>query len=142
MAYDVKALFFDGTEAIAGAVVPSKLVWMGETHSVQGNVRIDARVVGADFVGGTSLQLQLQTSDTEAFTVAVVLYETAAIPIANLKVGMPFNLPPIPDGALTYLKIRAIPAGTFTDGHIFAAISEGIVSGSFNPNNPPQGSRY
>lgn len=76
-----------------------------------------------NFVGGTSVQVQLITSDTENMAAPTVLAETPAIPTAQLKAGYQFRLGHLPLGMVKrYSAVRYVTLGTFTAGAVTAGI--------------------
>lgn len=83
----------------------------------------------ADFAGGTSLEVQLQTSDDPAFGASDTVATSGAIPLANLKAGailMATNY--IPSGvagkgvAKRYMRLNYVVTGAMTGGSVTAGI--------------------
>jgi hypothetical protein len=89
------------------------------------------------------LQLKLLTCATESGSYTTVLADTGLVELALLKQGYKFKLGSVPAGCLGYLMVDAIvTAGAeMSAGHIKVAISEGTVSSTVSPTNPPTGTR-
>lgn len=75
-----------------------------------------------DFAGCTSVKVAVQTAEDEAFTTPVVLAETAAIPVAQLKAGYKFPINFMPKGNLGYTRLYYTVAGTASAGKITAGL--------------------
>lgn len=79
--------------------------------------------VTADFSGGTSIAVSLQTDDNPAFSSATNVVTTAAIPVATLKAGYRFPLTEFPVGTTErYVRLNYTVVGTMAAGTITAAV--------------------
>lgn len=81
--------------------------------------------VGADFVGLTSIDVQLQSStDNSTWTTVAT---TGAIPLAKLKAGYEFGFNGLPlEAKGRYLRLNYVVVGTGTAGNITAGIADGF----------------
>lgn len=106
-----------GTRANADAPLTADIGGWGHDLLIQ---------VTQDFVGGTSLQVQLQTDDNPGFTTPTTVGATAAVPVAQLKAGYRFSMSDFPVGTKErYVRLNYVAVGTFTAGHITAAVTAG-----------------
>jgi len=85
-------------------------------------MRVLAQVSEADFAGGTSIAVALQTATDAAFSSPVTLFTTAAIALADLVAGYQFAIGMVPKGALRYLRLNYTVVGTMSAGKITAGI--------------------
>lgn len=128
---------FSTAQAITGTANSTNVVDLGAvdampwpglapTADAGGGIPIRAFAqVTADFTGGTSVQVQVVTSDAANLSGHTVLYETAAVPVADLKAGYKFALGILPPGTTKrYLGLRYVVVGTPTAG----AVTAGIVA--------------
>lgn len=99
--------------------IPYKDLGKGE------QIQLHIQVV-EDFVGGTSVQVELITADNaDLDDNPVTLATTAEIPVAQLKAGYVFNIDRIPLGATKqFIGLNYVVDGTPTAG----AIDAGIVA--------------
>ena len=99
--------------------IPYKDLGKGE------QIQLHIQVV-EDFVGGTSVQVELITADNADLDEnPVTLATTAEIPVAQLKAGYVFNIDRIPLGATKqFIGLNYLVDGTPTAG----AIDAGIVA--------------
>lgn len=99
--------------------IPYKDLGKGE------QIQLHIQVV-EDFVGGTSVQVELITADNADLDEnPVTLATTAEIPVAQLKAGYVFNIDRIPLGATKqFIGLNYVVDGTPTAG----AIDAGIVA--------------
>lgn len=136
MIIDNSAVFSDGQAITASAVStntidlgkkPRPFGWVsdfqrdkGEGHPIPIAVQVTQ-----DFNNLTTLTVQLQMADDEAFTSPVVVAATGAIPVADLKSGKKaWGLSRLPLGITgRYLRLNYVVAGTApTTGKIFAGV--------------------
>lgn len=83
--------------------------------------------VTQDFVGGTSVAVQVQTDDNPGFTSATTVGQTAAVPVVQLKAGYRFSLSDFPVGTKErYVRLNYVVVGTPTAGTITAAVTAGV----------------
>lgn len=127
MYLDEQALFSDKQAITASAASTNVIKTNGDIAKGE-PVEMLAQVV-ADFAGLTSVKLGVQTSDTENFSSADTLAETAAIPVADLKAGYVFPLKFLPKGIKKFLRLYYTVAGTGTAGKITAGIVDGTNEG-------------
>lgn len=78
--------------------------------------------VSEAFVGGTSLQIVLQTDDASDFGSAEDVIETPAILTADLVIGKKISIQSLPDGLKRYVRLLYKAVGTYTAGKINAAV--------------------
>lgn len=84
---------------------------------------VSAKVVEANFAGGTSIEFKMTQSATEAGSYDDVPGSAVTVPLADLKVGKKIGWRFLPAGTdKPWLKMVATPTGTFTAGKVFAAI--------------------
>lgn len=92
----------------------------------------DARLVVSvpvAFAGGTSLDVQVQTSPVEGFGSGVVtLATTGAIALASLTAGAVLLDIPVPSNTLRFIRINYVVVGTMSGG--------GAVDAHFVLNSP------
>ena len=80
------------------------------------NVQVNETVTSA---GAATLRVRLETDDNSGFSSATVLYETAALPKADLVAGAQVSQVRLPKGAERYLRVvyevgtAALTAGKF-----------------------------
>jgi hypothetical protein len=147
MAYDAHGTLFLGTEAIQTGTIQSYAVDIGEIHTGSTELYIDCRVTETFTQNAPTptLALAVQTSATltgQKLSGATTLFTTPALAVATLAAGYKFKIGNIPQGALKYIGLAAIVAsGTFTNGHLFAAVTENVTSDTFVPASAPAGSR-
>lgn len=79
------------------------------------------------FTGGTSVEVQIQVDDNNAFSSAKLVASSGAIPVAQLVAGYKFNPPVVPLGTdERYMRLRYVVTGTPTAGRITAGIAAGL----------------
>lgn len=88
-----------------------------------------AQVSNADFAGGTSIAVAVQTSADAAFSTPVIAYTTAAIALADLVAGYQFGLGKLPIGGLRYLRFNYVVVGTMSAGNITGGIVPELQAG-------------
>lgn len=117
---DKKLNYFD-KKAIT-ATVNSDVVKTGKGDSI-GNQLLLEVTVDADFVtaNAATLQLKLQTSATEAFTVSEDVILTRVIAAADLKAGKRLLLIHLPYEMKEFTRVSAVVGtGAFTAGSVTA----------------------
>ena len=72
--------------------------------------------------GATGLSVELQTSDTEAFTSATTLQTAAITGADNLKAGAQIPLSTLPGSCRRYLRLKYTVTGSATAGKITAGL--------------------
>jgi len=87
------------------------------------------QVSNADFAGGTSIAVAVQTATDDAFTSPITLFTTAAIVTASLIQGYKFALGKLPEGASRYLRFNYVVVGTMTAGNLTGGIVPGVQAG-------------
>ena len=85
--------------------------------------------VGTAFVGGTSLEIALQTATDSSFASPVTLYDSGAILLASLTANTVLVKVPIPIGLLRYLRVYYTVSGTMTAGTVSAFLQNGVYVG-------------
>lgn len=86
-------------------------------------IHVVAKVMDADFAGGTSIEFKLQQADTENGSYEDVPGSTITVELANLTAGKSIGWRFLPPGvSKPWIKMVATPTGTFTAGKIFAAV--------------------
>lgn len=97
--------------AVTGAIIDQKSAGdCGEYMSI-------VNKIDADFAGGTSLQVCIETADNEALASSLILPVCAIYPAADLKVGNSLAMP-LPKGLKRYWRVKYVPSGTFTAGEV------------------------
>lgn len=124
MIIDSNAIFLDSVEVTAEAVTSNAV---GLTSLLKPGraefVHMVCKVQGADFAGGTSLEIKMQEADTENGTYTDVIGSTITIATANLTLGASIGYRIIPPRAeKCWLRLVVTPTGTFTAGKLFAAV--------------------
>lgn len=108
-----------GTRQLSGTKLTRDIGGWGRDLLVQ---------VTQDFVGGTSVQVQVQVDDNPAFTTPRVTGQTAAVPVADLKAGYRFSLHDFPIGTNErYVRLNYVVVGTPTAGNVTAAATMGTT---------------
>ena len=74
-----------------------------------------------EFAGLTSLTVEIETSDTEAFTTSTVL-QSSYLPLAKLTLGKRIPIINLPRGNAGYIRIKYNVVGTSTAGKITAGV--------------------
>ena len=86
-------------------------------------IHVVAKVMDADFAGGTSVEFKLTQSDTEEGTYDDVPGSAITVALADLTAGKSIGWRFLPPGvSKPWIKMVATPTGTFTAGKIFAAV--------------------
>lgn len=108
------------SSAVTGSAVPlTSFLIPGREEPIP----ICAKVVGADFAGGTSITFKLTQSDTQDGTYTDVPASSVTVALADLKAGKTIGWRFLPRGvSKPWLKIVATPTGTFTAGKVFGAV--------------------
>lgn len=137
MHLDDQALFSD-LQAITTTAVSTNFINLGEAaiaphapaatrQDFGGANNIPVLIqVTEDFAGGTSLQVDLEMSDTSDFSSPVVAASSPVVSLASLKAGfqMPISVLPHPTDK-QYIRLNYTVAGTMTAGKVTAGISAG-----------------
>ena len=124
MLIDSNAVLLDSEAITSGAVTGpavglTSLMKPGRAEPL----RSAAKVVEADFAGGTSIEFKLTQSDTESGSYTDVPGSAVTAALADLTKGRAIGWRFLPSGAgKPWLKMVAAPTGTFTAGKVFAAI--------------------
>jgi hypothetical protein len=120
-------LFSDG-QAVTGSVASTKVIKRGIHKGAnkdgkpgyykleEGPINLFAHV-GEKFVGGTSVEVIIETSD-DGFLTKEVVGRTGAVPVAKLKEGYGFRLGSLPAGIKSELRAFYVVVGTMTAGKI------------------------
>lgn len=124
MIIDDNAVLIDGV-AITDAAVTGPAV--GLTSLLKPGraepIHVVAKVMDADFAGGTSIAFKLQQSDTEDGTYNDVPGSSISVVLADLTAGKSIGWRFLPPGvSKPWIKMVATPTGTFTAGKVFAAV--------------------
>lgn len=85
-------------------------------------------LVTVALVGGTSLEVHLQTGSTA--TPTTIIAESQAIVAATLVAGYRFDLQFIPDLVERFTRINYVIVGTFTAGQVTTALLDTVQSWS------------
>ena len=119
-----KQMQFDDAAALTVTRASTNIVDLGVERDIGIGYKlgIDLRVGTAFTAGGSAtLQVQLQTATDAAFTTPVVLFETAAIPVASLIAGFEPARIPIISPTNRYLRLYyTVATGPMTAGTISA----------------------
>lgn len=119
MYFDAQNLFSD-KQAVTSTAASTNVVKVTEYVGAGESVFVSIHVV-EDFAGLTSLNVQLQSSDSENGTFQTI-QETRAIPLADLNSGKVVNIGSIPPKTGQYLRLNYVVAGTATGGAVTAGI--------------------
>lgn len=129
---------FSNRQAITATVASTNTVDLGDTGTRPWSGAKLTRDIGGwsndlliqvtqDFVGGTSVQVEIQTDDNAAFSTAKTVGSTAAVPVADLKAGYRFSLADFPVGTSErYVRLNYVVVGVPTAGTITAAVTAGV----------------
>ena len=120
MLLDKQNIFSDAQNVIA-SVVSTNSIKFGKADVSYLPVIVQ---VVSDFVGHTNVSVDVETSETSAFTNPTVL-ATFGLPVAKMKEGARLPLSYLPKGNLGYMRLKYNVSGTGTSGKITA----GIVAG-------------
>lgn len=126
MILDKENLLSDDQAVTTTAVSTNILDLQGANAGDQGPgepLNLFAQVSSADFSGGTSISLIVQTDDDEAFGSATTLFTTPAIVTASLVAGYNFALGSLPiELGERYMRFTYTVVGTMSTGAITAGI--------------------
>lgn len=119
---------FSSEQAVTATAASTNVVDLGVTSRDIGIGEVIPVWVGVDvdFAGLTSLQVSVQTDDTENFASAVTVVQTGAVLLADLKAGYEFAIQSIPKNVLgRYVRVNYTVVGTGTAGTITAGVTAG-----------------
>lgn len=120
-------LKFSSDQAVTATAVSENVIDLGVSGRDIGiGTEVPLRVaVTSDFAGLTSLQVTVQTSDSESTGYEDVI-STSAVDVGSLKAGYAFNINQVPKGVLgRYVRLNYTVAGTGTAGTVNAGITAG-----------------
>ncbi len=137
MLLDNQALFSD-QQAITETAVSTNHINLGAPgtppnapapvkQDVGGGNHIPVLVqVTEDFAGGTSLKVDVEMDDNDAFSSAKVVASSPVIVLADLVAGKVFPITVIPQGSdKQYMRLNYVVDGTHTAGKVTAGVSAG-----------------
>lgn len=137
MLLDNQALFSD-QQAITATAVSTNFINLGVPgtppaapapvkQDVGGGNQIPVLIqVTEDFAGGTSVQVNVEMDDNDAFSSAKIVAASPVIALADLVAGKVFPITVIPQGAdEQYMRLNYTVVGTHTAGKITAGVSAG-----------------
>lgn len=114
-------LTFSNAQAVTATAASTNVVDLGVDRDIGiGEPVYLAVQVGTAFAGLTSLTVELQTSDDNSTWSA--LYNSGAIPVANLTAGAQPVRVVVPSRTKRYLRVNYTVAGTGTAGTVTASL--------------------
>lgn len=111
--------------ALSGGTGYSDVVDAGDAGDAYEALLLVVRGTDAG-AGGTKVIVSLETSDTEAFTSAKTLYQSAEIALAALTADTEQARLRLPLGCKRYLRMKYTATGTFTAGKVEAYLTPDI----------------
>lgn len=137
MLLDNQALFSD-QQAITATAVSTNHINLGAPgtppaapaavkQDIGGGNQIPLLIqVTEDFAGGTSLKVDVEMDDNDAFSSAKVVASSPVIALADLKAGKVIPITVIPQGSdEQYMRLNYTVVGTHTAGKVTAGVSAG-----------------
>lgn len=130
---------FSSAQAITATAPSTNHIDLGDTATPRGgpvklkrdlggayDIHLLVQVVSA-FTGLTSIEVQIQVDDNNAFSSPKVVGSSGAIVLARLVPGFKFPIPVIPFGAdERFMRLNYVVVGTGTGGAITAGIAAGL----------------
>lgn len=107
-----KELCFCEEQAVTASAVSQNVLNVGEDCGSGSPVRLKVLVDTEDFATLSSLVLKVQASATEDFALYDTIIESGSIPVADLKQGYAFPLPPLPSTHDAYLRLSFTVSGS------------------------------
>jgi len=119
-----KTNLFSEHQAVTATAVSTNVIDLGVDRDIGKGVPVPVDIrVTETFATLTSLTVEVQTSEDEAFTSPETLATTGAIPAADLTVGNVFSVQFMPLGTQRYVRLNYVVAGTAaTTGTVHAGI--------------------
>lgn len=126
MLLDLESIF-SNSQAITTSTVSENIVKLASTTHNMTEVSFGVPIplliqVEEAFAGCTSLQVDVQTSDTEEFEEVTTLVSSDAVNVDKLTSGYKFPINYIPKGNLGYMRLYYTVDGTATAGTITAGV--------------------
>lgn len=138
MLFDEQNMFSDA-QAITADAASTNFINLGAPGTVPhapaaqkqdiggGNSLTIAAQVVEDFVGGTSLKVQLQMDDNSSFSSPTVVAESATVAVGDLVAGKMLSLTVVPPGVSEqYIRLNYDVTGSPSAGKITAGITTGL----------------
>ena len=113
-----KQLMLDQGVAVTASAPSTNIIDQGAAGNAYGNELYIVAKTSVAFAGGTSLGVQLQTSDTPNFATSTVLFDSSAIPVAKLTANTEIVKFKMPLGAKQYIRAYYTVVGTMTAGKL------------------------
>lgn len=129
MILDEQALFSD-KQAVTADAASSNLIKVGGNIAKGTPVEVLCQVM-EEFTGLTSLEVKIQTCDTENGVYADIA-SSGAIAVANLVAGYRFSLKFLPNGVKKFIRLYYDVTGTGTAGTITAGVVDGVPESYHN----------
>jgi hypothetical protein len=119
---------FSNDQVITGSANSADLIDLSSLRDVGDGMPVEILIlVTQTFDNLTSLTATMETSSTEAFSVAVPLI-ASTLPLASLTAGTRFPIGHLPGGALRFLRVAYTVVGSNpTTGKVVAGIGAGGV---------------
>lgn len=123
---------FSRTQALTtGTIVSTDVLDNGANVQMdRDNLRIRVSASAA-FVGGTSVQVIVQTDDNVGFSSATAVYTGPAIATAALTLGAVLADIPYPADTERFVRLSYVMVGTYTAGSVDAAVEQSTPTKTF-----------
>lgn len=120
MAFIDKQNYYSEDQAITTTAVSTNAIDHGLAGIGEGEGLELIAQVTADFAGGTSIAVSLQTDSDENFGTVETVFTTAAIATASLVAGYKFKVGTLPAGLSRHTRLNYTVVGTMTAGTLSA----------------------
>jgi len=135
MILDTENLFSD-SQLLTVTTPSTNLIDMGDDDAkIQSFVERESDIIAqvdVALTGGTSLKVQVQVDDDVAFGSPTLLFESAAVPAAQLIAGFQFRIGKVPPHTseqhmrLNYVIVGAFGAGSIVAGFVLDRQTNGV----------------
>ena len=115
-------MMFSKNATLSASGVSTNVVDLGANGTGSKSGLELAVLVSADFAGGTSVCVTLETDDNDAFASTKTVLQTADIAVADLVKGYRFLFGCLPHGVERYVRLSYTVSGTMTAGAITAGL--------------------
>lgn len=129
MILDEQALFSD-KQAITADAASTNVIKVGGNIAKGTPVEVLCQVI-TEFAGLTSLEVKVQTCDTENGTYEDIA-GSGAVEVAKLVAGYRFPIKFLPNGVKKFIRLYYDVTGTGTAGTITAGVVDGVPEGYHN----------
>ena len=137
MILDTQTMFSDDQAITVTAVSTNIVDLASDSSKVQalnekGDLQMFVQVSGAAFAGGTSLKVDVYTSDSSTMNGQAIMVSSAAIVTASLVLGYQFPLGKLDRINVQYMRLTYTVVGTMSAGNITAGLI--IDKQTYGPN--------